>query len=63
MAGSSNIIVRGYNSIYGNNQALIVIDGTPVNNERTTVQTKELEEVVMTTEMLLRTLIQMILNH
>lgn len=33
MAGSSNIIVRGYNSIYGTNQALIVIDGTPVNNE------------------------------
>ena len=33
MAGSSNIVVRGYNSIYGNNQALIVIDGTPVNNE------------------------------
>ena len=33
MAGSANIIVRGYNSIYGSNQALIVIDGTPINNE------------------------------
>jgi len=33
MAGSTNIIIRGYNSIYGNNQALIIIDGTPVNNE------------------------------
>ncbi|MCL9770753.1 SusC/RagA family TonB-linked outer membrane protein [Flavobacterium sp. HXWNR69] len=33
MGGSANIIVRGYSSLYGNNQALIVIDGTPVNNE------------------------------
>jgi len=33
MGGSTNIIIRGYNSITGNNQALIVIDGTPVNND------------------------------
>lgn len=33
MGGSSNIIIRGYNSITGSNQALIVIDGTPVNND------------------------------
>ena len=32
MGGSTNIIVRGFNSIYNNNQALIVIDGTPVIN-------------------------------
>lgn len=32
MGGSTNIVVRGYNSISGNNQALIVIDGTPVIN-------------------------------
>jgi TonB-linked SusC/RagA family outer membrane protein len=32
MGGSSNIVIRGYNSITGSNQALIVIDGTPVNN-------------------------------
>ncbi len=31
--GSANIIVRGYNSISSSNQALIVIDGTPVLNE------------------------------
>lgn len=33
IGGSSNIQVRGFNSISGNNQALIVIDGTPVLNE------------------------------
>ncbi|WP_136668911.1 SusC/RagA family TonB-linked outer membrane protein [Flavobacterium sp. H122] len=33
MGGSSNIQVRGFNSISGNNQALIIIDGTPVLNE------------------------------
>lgn len=35
MGGSSNIIVRGYNSIAGNNQALIIIDGTPILNDNT----------------------------
>lgn len=33
LGGSANIIVRGYNSISGNNQALIVVDGTPILNE------------------------------
>lgn len=32
MGGSTNIVIRGYNSIRGDNQALIVIDGTPINN-------------------------------
>lgn len=32
MGGSTNMIVRGYASISGNNQALVVIDGTPVMN-------------------------------
>lgn len=32
MGGSTNMIVRGYSSITGNNQALIVVDGTPINN-------------------------------
>lgn len=32
MGGSTNIILRGYKSITGENQALIVIDGVPVNN-------------------------------
>ncbi|MGZ3957523.1 MAG: SusC/RagA family TonB-linked outer membrane protein [Flavisolibacter sp.] len=35
MGGSTNIILRGYKSITGNNQALIVVDGVPVNNNNT----------------------------
>lgn len=30
--GSSNIVLRGTKSISGNNQALIVVDGVPINN-------------------------------
>ncbi len=33
MGGSSNVIIRGYTSIQGNNQALFVVDGTPINND------------------------------
>ncbi|MCK5824095.1 MAG: SusC/RagA family TonB-linked outer membrane protein [Ichthyobacteriaceae bacterium] len=32
MGGSSNIVIRGSSSLMGNNQALFVIDGIPVNN-------------------------------
>ena len=32
LGGSTNIIVRGFSSVTGNNQALIVIDGTPLIN-------------------------------
>lgn len=32
MGGSSNMIIRGYKSITGNNQALVVVDGTPIMN-------------------------------
>lgn len=32
MGGSTDIILRGYKSITGDNQALIVVDGIPVNN-------------------------------
>ena len=35
MGGSTNILIRGNKSITGNNQALFVIDGIPVNNEIT----------------------------
>jgi len=35
MGGSTNIIIRGNASITGNNQALIVVDGVPVNNDNT----------------------------
>ena len=32
---SSSIVIRGASSFYGNNQALMVIDGIPVNNDET----------------------------
>lgn len=32
LGGSTNIVLRGTKSITGNNQALIVVDGVPVNN-------------------------------
>ncbi len=32
MGGSTNIVVRGFKSLTGNNQALIVVDGVPVDN-------------------------------
>ena len=35
MGGSTNVIIRGYKSITGNNQALFVIDGVPVTNANT----------------------------
>lgn len=33
LGGSSNVIIRGSSSITGNNQALIVVDGVPINND------------------------------
>ena len=35
MGGSTNIIIRGTSSLTGDNQALFVIDGVPVNNSNT----------------------------
>ncbi|MCB2219813.1 MAG: SusC/RagA family TonB-linked outer membrane protein [Bacteroidetes bacterium] len=35
LGGSSNILIRGASSITGNNQALIVVDGVPINNDVT----------------------------
>ena len=32
MGGSANVVVRGYSSITGSNQALFVVDGTPISN-------------------------------
>jgi TonB-linked SusC/RagA family outer membrane protein len=32
---SSRIVIRGATSIYGDNQALIVVDGVPINNDET----------------------------
>lgn len=35
IGGSTNVIIRGSSSLTGNNQALFVIDGIPVNNDNT----------------------------
>ncbi len=35
MGGSTNVVIRGYKSILGNNQALFVVDGIPVSNANT----------------------------
>ena len=35
MGGSTNIVIRGSKSLTGNNQALFVIDGVPVDNSNT----------------------------
>ena len=35
MGGSSNVIIRGYKSLTGNNQALFVVDGIPISNANT----------------------------
>ncbi len=35
MGGSTNVIIRGYSSLYGSNQALFVVDGVPVSNLNT----------------------------
>lgn len=32
LGGATNVIIRGYKSLTGNNQALFVVDGTPINN-------------------------------
>lgn len=32
MGGSTNMIIRGYSSLTGSNQALVVVDGTPILN-------------------------------
>lgn len=33
IGGSTNVVIRGYSSITGNNQALFVVDGVPISNE------------------------------
>ena len=35
MGGSTNVVMRGYKSLTGNNQALFVVDGIPVSNANT----------------------------
>ena len=41
MGGSTNVVIRGYKSITGNNQALFVIDGVPVSNATNNTQAQQ----------------------
>ena len=42
LGGSTNVVIRGSNSISGNNQALFVIDGVPVSNSNTNTSAQTL---------------------
>ncbi|MGB8490913.1 MAG: SusC/RagA family TonB-linked outer membrane protein [Bacteroidales bacterium] len=42
MGGSANIVIRGNASILGNNQALFVVDGIPVDNSITNTETQKI---------------------
>jgi TonB-linked SusC/RagA family outer membrane protein len=35
MGGSTNVVIRGFKSITGNNQALYIVDGVPIDNSNT----------------------------
>jgi TonB-linked SusC/RagA family outer membrane protein len=35
MGGSTNVVIRGFKSLTGNNQALFVVDGVPIDNSNT----------------------------
>jgi len=41
MGGSTNVLLRGTKSLTGNNQALFIIDGVPINNEVTNTRSQE----------------------
>ncbi|NOQ24337.1 MAG: SusC/RagA family TonB-linked outer membrane protein [Bacteroidales bacterium] len=41
MGGSTNITIRGNKSLMGNNQALFVVDGVPINNMNTNSRAQE----------------------
>ena len=41
MGGSTNILLRGTKSITGDNQALFVVDGVPINNEVTNTASQQ----------------------
>ncbi len=42
MGGSANIVIRGNASLLGNNQALFVVDGIPVDNSITNTETQKM---------------------
>jgi len=42
MGGSANIVIRGNASLLGNNQALFVVDGIPVDNSNTNTESQKI---------------------
>lgn len=49
LGGSSNIILRGYTSLTGNNQPLFVVDGTPIGNSSNATNSNVLADDDQTT--------------
>jgi TonB-linked SusC/RagA family outer membrane protein len=41
MGGSTNILIRGFSSLTGNNQPLFVVDGVPISNDNTNTNTQK----------------------
>ena len=41
IGGSTNVVIRGFKSITGNNQALFVVDGVPIDNSNTNSATQQ----------------------
>ena len=41
MGGSANVVIRGYSSLTGNNQALFVVDGIPISNAITNTSNQQ----------------------
>lgn len=41
LGGSSNVIIRGYTSLTGNNQPLFVVDGIPISNQNNNTGTQQ----------------------
>ncbi|EGV44125.1 SusC/RagA family TonB-linked outer membrane protein [Bizionia argentinensis JUB59] len=41
LGGSTNVVIRGNNSLSGNNQALFVIDGVPISNQNTNTSSQQ----------------------
>ena len=41
LGGSSNVVIRGSKSLFGNNQALFVVDGVPISNVNTNTNNQQ----------------------
>lgn len=41
LGASTNVVIRGFKSLMGNNQALFVVDGTPIDNSNTNTTDQE----------------------